>query len=578
MGLGAAFYLDLRRGPVWSTWQSNSNGLYRRPPESQGELRSSGDLDVNVGRTLRRNLDLKGIFQADFYRFERFEGPIQVTPAILPPPQVWQMSDLAGTSVFPAQQINSALLGLGGTFKPDTLLRLTSIVGQQWEKREGFDDQGLSASLRADLTDFEYRGYRNDLDLYLEQEELGDRLNRELRFNYGLDKGFSDNSSDRLEVHYRQKRHDYHIWGDSYIGTRMDTDQSIRNQLLYNAYSHLGFIFDTQLVGSTHEDRTPTANTIREEITTANVLTVQTKLERTTGWTRLRFDWGAQEDATGLKRERGTSLEGGFSWLPTREDSLALQTAVRKRQYDTSDTANYDDRDRLRYEFELRYERKLSADFRVSNRAQITLEHLVYIFGEKSDQNHWNRIFKLSPEVEFEPHPDWHNRARFELVANSTDYDFELDPTFIKSTIYRRYTAADSLAWTIQRGCAIAIEYAIDLEDGGRLLWDEWIQEISDQYRTQQASVLLIRQTRAGIRFESGLSVYERKGWQYTQSDVGMVKSPFLRVSRWGPVLQLSYPSAAGLSIEMTADLSWVHEWNAEDYTIVNLDLRVTWL
>jgi hypothetical protein len=251
---------------------------------------------------------------------------------------------------------------------------------------------------------------------------------------------------------------------------------------------------------------------------------------------------------------------------------------VRKRQYDTSDTANYDDRDRLRYEFDLHYGREITYYFRVHSRAQVTLEHLVYIFGQKSDQNHWSRIFRLEPGVSFEPHPKVHNSVRFELVANSTDYDFELDPAYIKSTIYRRYTAGDSLSWQVSRGWMLALKYFIDLEDGGRFLWDEWVQQISEEYRTHHLAVLLIRQTQVGIRFDAGLSLYDRKGWEYaSEPSGGTVKSPFLYLSRWGPLLHFSYPSASGVYIEADGDLSWVHEWDHDDYTIVNLDVRVAW-
>jgi hypothetical protein len=206
------------------------------------------------------------------------------------------------------------------------------------------------------------------------------------------------------------------------------------------------------------------------------------------------------------------------------------------------------------------------------------MEHLVYIFAQKSDQNHWSRIFRLEPEISFEPHSNWHNAAKFELVAISTDYDFELDPALIKSTIYRRYTAADSLVWNMQRGWLLSVKYALDLEDNGRFVWEDWIQQISEEYRTHRASALIIRQTHTGIRFETGVSLYRRKGWDYTLDPLrGSVKSPSLYISRWGPIVRLSYPSRSGINIYANGDLSWVHEWGRDDYAIINLDLRITW-
>lgn len=579
IGAGTIFYLDLECAGIRSLVRGQIGGLYRRPLGSQGELKTDGDFEAIFGRTIRRNFDLETVFQGDFYSFERFQGPPPLALGSVGPPVSWEMQSLLASPTSSYQQkIERSLLGVGGTYRPDTLLVLTSIIGQQWERREGFDDKGLSASLSAQLSGFEYRGYRNDLDIFYEQEELGARLNRDLRFGYGLDKEFSDHSADRLEIYYHQKKYDYHIGGTKSIGTRTDTDQSLRNQLRYDPYEGWMLYLDTELIGSSHEDRTTTASTLREEVNTSNALTLHGEYADVTGWTRLKVDWGAQEDATGLKRDRGTSLEANISWSPTHSDSVSLLTAVRKRQYDTSDTANYDDRDRLRYELDLHYGHLFSSYFHFSTRAQTTLEHLVYIFGQKSDQNHWNRIFKLKPELSFEPHPQWRNIAGFELVTNMTDYDFELDPSFIKSTIYRRYTASDRIFWEISRGWFLNLEYTLDLEDNGRFLWDEWIEQISEEYRTHKATFIVVRQTQTGIRLNIGVSAYERKGWEFLlDPEYGTVKSPFFYLTRWGPLLHLSYPSASGINIEANGDLSWVHEWDRDDYTIVNMDLKIAW-
>ena len=578
MGAGASFFLDGRVKQFWHIWQGDFHSIYRRPVSSQGDLKMDGNLRGEIGRSLRRDLDLEVIFAGDFYQFEQFRGPERMAPSAGQPAHNWDLVGLSSAPSSPPQRISSPFLGMGSIFRPDSSVRITAAAGRRWDQREGFDDQGFSASLTAEMQDLIWGGYENNLNLFAQQEELGARLNQELRLQYGLDKEFSVSSSDRLAIHYRQKRHDYHIWGSAAIGTRWDTDQSFQNQLRYDLSRQLGFLLDSQVSGSRHEDRSVAGSAVREETNTGSALTLRAERGQMAGWLRLKFDWGAQEDATGLKRERGTSLEQGLTWAASARDSLNLAAAARKRQYDTSDTANYDDRDRLRYEIDLLYGHVFDEHFRASNRLQVILEHLVYIYGAKSDQNNWNRIFKLSPEVSFEPYLGWANLARFELAANFTDYDFELDPAFIKSTVYRRYSVMDSLAWAMARGWSMDLEYSLDLEDGGRLLWDDWVEQIAEEYRTHRAFVRLNRETPAGVRFAAGFSTYQRKGWQYTlEPSLGTVKSPFLFISRWGPVLQLSYPSNSGVSIEAAGDLSWVHQWGSEDYSIVNLDVRITW-
>jgi len=578
IGTGGDFYTSIKKELYTTSWKGKINSLFRRPRGSFGELKSNGFLNGSVSRDLRSNLALKMVLDSDFYRLERFSGPAPYMSGFQSELKDFELATSAATSTLPPQGIDRLFVGAGSTFKPDSLLTLTSIIGHQWESREGFNDRGVAVTLEAELQNFEYSGYHNRFDAYLEQAELGNRTNRDLKFEYGLAKQFSPLSSDQLAIRYRQKRFDYHIWGSPDIGTRIDTDQSLQNQLLYNISSQIGFVLDNELVGSTSEDRTPVANNVRDEIRTANALTFNTNHKTISSWTRFKFDWGAQEDVTGLKHERGISLENNFIWQPLDGDSLALFSAVRKRQYDTSDTSNYDDRDRLRYEVVLAYQKLLPFNVKATLKAETALEHLVYIYAEKSDQNHWNRIFKLNPEVSFEPFHYWHNLSSFELVTNSTDYDFELDPVNIKSTIYRRYSATDSLAWAFHPRWNISWEYTLTLEDGGRFIWDDWIEQISEEYRTHQVAVVMGRRSPSGFHFDIGASYYDRKGWEYDMGPAGeSIKTPFFYLTRWGPFIQVDYPSESSVTVVANSDLSWVHEWNQEDYVIINLDLRIVW-
>jgi hypothetical protein len=578
MGAGSSFSGHWTLGLNWARLNGQALNLYRRPPSTQGDLKSSLDFRAQLGRSIFSNLDLEGIFEGDFYHFRQYDGPLPLQPEPLNPAGDWMTTNPAVPVSGPPQRISSPLLALGAIYRPVIPVSLTATVGRRWDQREGFDDHGYSGSVLGELDGWSVGKYRNDLEVYGQQEALGNRLNRELKVQYGLNTEFTSSTSDKLEIYYRQKRHDYHVWGTDLIGTRLDTDHRLSNQINYQASEKFRFLLDTQFGGSRHEDQSVGANTLREEVTTAAGLTLLTELERMTSSSRLKLDWGAQEDATGLKRERGVSLEEDLLWRLAQSDSLDFAAAVRKRQYDTSDTANYDDRDRLRYEFQVYHSHLFSRYFRLASRAQVILEHLVYIFGQKSDQNNWNRIFRIGPEVYFSPAVGWGNLAKFELAANYNDYDFELDLASIKSTVYRRYTASDSLGWTWQRGWDLIFNYSLDLEDGGRLKWADWVEQIAEEYRTHKASVKVNRQTPSGILFQTGFSIYQRKGWQYELGSSGQTeRTPFLLIDRWGPMLRVLYPSKSGVEVDITGDFSRVHQWLIEDYSIVNLDVRITY-
>jgi hypothetical protein len=578
VGGGSIFNLQFDQGAIQTNWQGRFEALYRTPANSQGDYRSSGDFQGKILKTINDKIDVFGLIHGDIYRYLNYSGPGLFPRSLAPvPTYLWSNGNPSfSNSLY--QKIDRYRLGIGGNYRPLKPLQITLTLGNQWEDRGLPVNAGPSCALSAAVADWEIQGFKNDVSLLLQREYLGARVDQESKVAIGVEKRFTEQSDDRLIAYYRQKSHDYPIAYTYSIGKRLDVEQNLLNTLNYDVNPRWKLTMLTQITGSTHQDRTPQVEVTRKEINTGNSFTLRTSGDARKAWSTMAFEWGVQQDATGLKRERGTAVEGGAVFDVFQADTLSFQAAVRKRQYDTSDTSNYDDRDRLRYEFDLRYFHRITPYFTVSQRFLATLEHLVYIYAEKSDQNHWNRIFKLAPEVWCQPHRRLTNLSRFELIANSNDYDFELDPVLIKSTIYRRYSANDSLSWQAGYGWLISAEYTLDLEDGGRFLWDQWIQQKSDEYRTQQFTCGFRRQTLQNIILAAGVMLYERKGWQFTyESGSGSQRTPFLYLSRWGPVLQLIYPSKSGLRFEMNGDFSWVHEWYREDYTIVNLDLRMVW-
>ena len=131
MGAGLIYNLRVESGSVWTSWQGDANSLFRRPAGSSGELKTNGDFTSRFGKALRPNLDLQAVFEGDFYRLERFGTPQPFSLYPSNPPTDWLLDTPPASISAPAQKINRLLVGLGGTFRPDTLMKLTTIIGEQ---------------------------------------------------------------------------------------------------------------------------------------------------------------------------------------------------------------------------------------------------------------------------------------------------------------------------------------------------------------------------------------------------------------------------------------------------------------
>jgi hypothetical protein len=117
-------------------------------------------------------------------------------------------------------------------------------------------------------------------------------------------------------------------------------------------------------------------------------------------------------------------IENFTGWRFQPSDSLAFGTSLSRLQYDTSDTSNFDDRDEFRLDFRLSEWHSFSHRLRMQVDFIASLYHLAYIFGERSADNNWNRIFRIVPKIFFIINSSVICQQNFEVLANYVDYDF----------------------------------------------------------------------------------------------------------------------------------------------------------
>ena len=102
-------------------------------------------------------------------------------------------------------------------------------------------------------------------------------------------------------------------------------------------------------------------------------------------------------------------------------------------RYDTPSDQNLEDRDELLVALTLSTWHSVSRSLELGVVLDGTVDHLVYLLKERSANNNYNRVLRLSPRTIYRPAPWLYSLNAFEVLANYPVYDFEQQLPSVKS-------------------------------------------------------------------------------------------------------------------------------------------------
>jgi hypothetical protein len=262
------------------------------------------------------------------------------------------------------------------------------------------------------------------------------------------------------------------------------------------------------------------------------------------------------------------------SYQPTTADSLHLNLQAIRYRFDTPDLTDLNDRDELRYLLKAGWSHQIISTLSMDWDATVDLNHLVYLFRPRSSENRWARLFSIECALPWKDDP-LTNVARFAVVANYTAYDFA--PSDLElSRAYRSFTAEDSLTLSLSRGWTIEFETSLLKDDNGRMRWDEWVQNVSeDGYAVTTTGMLSHRI--AFFQTALGWSRYFRRTDLHSANGE---RTPGQWVESRGPVFAcFQNADQRGLSWNFQGRWLWVEDRPHGDYTLpdIKLILDYTW-
>lgn len=384
-------------------------------------------------------------------------------------------------------------IGIKDESLPFTKIGLAA--GPIWDSRREQNDAGyrFHSSLISHRTKKDSWNSSISADLYKEDFDI--RKNESSRANVKFSKEFAESTSDSFYTDFKDRRYDYYISESGEIESRIEKIRKVGNNIRYKLTDNLNlrwsmnFIFKETRIESPQGDL-EYFNRRRKDELSENRLAISFAKKNITGSFIVGFKNSLQKysiisNRSGLNlpllspdNEAGTlQLSSFINYQMTNKDSISFRAVSNRLRYNTPDSKNFDDRDEIRLFVESRYEHRFERDFSLAIRISTNLNHIVYLFGERSADNHWNRVFSLSSEIKSRLTPKIKTVQSFGVLANYFDYDFDDRITPIRSLVLRNFRYSQSTIIEMSRNTSFLISSVIELEEDGKLNWDKFIEQ-----------------------------------------------------------------------------------------------------
>ena len=493
--------------------------------------------------------------------------------------------------------IRTGTIRLTGEFS-HAQFRIPAAVGVKQDHRFGRSDRGLTYRIGVGLPAFTLGSYGNVFNAAFEEDHLQARRNATFSAYYGVHRQFYTETSDSLRLSINHQRRDYYISDTGEIESRDDRTRSAENVLNYRIAE--GLIFHLHggiesrslrigLVNGPYEGTKRERNDLRilgrfrlsyRRPALHAVLFFSTFLEDqeyTTAQTASHSPFSGSLLYAPDNESVNTALGFSANWRFLPSDSLIFHSSLQHYRYDTPDANNFDDRDELRFRFDIQEIHIFSPELTLNVKASLHLHHFVYIYGERSADNNWNRIIRLNPKVIWNPTSSIRFSQSAEVLANYIDYDFDSLFPSTRSFLYRKFRLEDSTHVEINPRIIFQAAYRLELDENGKLQWDAWLEQ---RLFTRESHTIFL-----GFDFHPidrlhigpGYTYYSRQGYRFQSSSPGEEsRTLYRRFQNHGPVVRVRYVSDR-LRFLLSASTTVTETLQAEKQIFTRVNLSMNW-
>lgn len=453
----------------------------------------------------------------------------------------------------------------------------TADAGYKFEKQIGELNKGLSFEGQMDFENLNVSDYFVNGQLKLGYEHLTPRRNSTIFSRLNIDKSFSDNlAHNELDATFSRIRKDFYFPADpitvSEFGAVNNIEQRIES--IIKAYDRFDYTVSNSIglyltFNPYYRDITkvnyyvPVSTTAAPSIYDTEIqelsidgeaamnidlkkLSAQIKMyymERDEkhsllNSSRLQSNFiGQTQDLETSKNNHSSlfKLSGDFFYNLTRSNRFELLGTSSIFRYDTPRNLTFDDRDELNILFYIAHRYDNFNNFQLINSVDLSLYHTVYLLSEKSANNNWNRVLRLTSKNIFTPMKNFKTINTFSVLANYTVYDFEDLVSDVKSYSFRQFNVKDSTTWRFSGDFGVDVYTELKLYERGELNWREFSERPVNYFDDRIINAQLDYFFNKFVTFSGGYRYFEQRMFNYINGDKIFSTS----VKTYGPMLRL---------------------------------------
>jgi hypothetical protein len=456
--------------------------------------------------------------------------------------------------------ITQAYTGLG--FRPLNNLTIAPLIGYTVDRQAEKTDRGLSylAHVQGDHIEFAETFINIDGQFSLQKVDPRTTANHFIRVD--IDREFDNQTFMNLRTYYTYSRREFYFPADDVVTNLFDLSMNIdqRFDSRVGVAGEMHYVLRKNIIGivsSSIDWRTVTRGYFYQPTTPFTSYLFDTSVdefsmdvrlglrysigERLSGTSHLAYNERSEEHRllsvdpvippTFVEERAGsefiknniaqrTTLATQGSLLLAPGHRLVFAGSSSMLRYDTPSPRNFDDRDELRLFFYTGSRHDLSRYLTLNVAIDLFLTHVVYLRAQRSANNNWNRVLRLTPALTYQPVKWFKTTNAFEVLANYTVYDFEDLVSGLRSLSYRQVGWIDSTQIFLTNNTRLNFFSHVRRYERGELRWRAFSERPVHSFEevTLIASVQYDIQP-GTIAFAGGIRYFNRNRYRYQERE-----------------------------------------------------------
>ncbi len=493
---------------------------------------------------------------------------------------------------------------IGFRLQPWSKSELNSSIGYKYDDRQARLDRGITHNIHFRADSVMIKDYENQFYFLSRGDNYSIRKNNDFELKYQVSKYFQADAFDSLYIFWtKQRRDNYDIISSEGLNIESleQENRGFQHFLIYGSPFGIQFrfrtLFNSRQTGiNRYNMNTVDESRSKKEFQSENEIGVG--LKRNYMFLNFSLSYATDDQKNeipdSLKAKRFSkqfyyispdfkssriTLSARSSFYFFRSDTLQLSGSISRFRYDTPEN-NVDDRDELWWKFIITEMHDFSPYLKLISNGNVTLNHMVYIYGERSANNNWMRIFHLNPQLIYRPNKKFSLVHNLEVYANYVDYDFEFgtSSTKLKSFVFRRFSFNQDINAQMTNRTSLFLSNKIELEENGKLDWDRWTEFLLMNRKTYWLRTNLNFRVTENLFISPGFWFSKRleKNQSYLTFPGGFSGSSGTIIS-YGPTLKLIYSPDKKMSLSFEGMRRAVTTNSVQQNFFNHFNLTLTW-